>query len=108
LRDAADLAVRIGAGSLANAAFDHLRATGARPRRLPLRGVDALTVSERRVVDLAARGDTNSAIATALFVNMKTVESHLLRAYRKLGIRTRSELAVLLNSEGEQLGDVVR
>lgn len=108
LREAADIAVRIGAGSLATAAADNLRATGARPRTLHLRGSDSLTPSERRVVDLAAQGHTNSAIASSLFVSLKTVESHLLRAYRKLGIRTRAELRVLLNDDVEQFDVVLR
>jgi DNA-binding CsgD family transcriptional regulator len=55
--------------------------------------VAALTASERRVVDRAAAGQTNRDIAQALFVTPKTVEVHLSNAYRKLGIRSRRELA---------------
>ena len=62
----------------------------ARPR---LAGVGALTASERRVAALAAEGQTNRDIAQALFVTPKTVEVHLSNAYRKLGIRSRRELA---------------
>ena len=59
-------------------------------------GVAALTASERRVADLAAGGSTNRDIAQALFVTPKTVEVHLSNAYRKLGIRSRRDLAAAL------------
>ena len=51
------------------------------------------TESERRVAELAASGLTNREIAAALFVSPKTVEVNLSRVYRKLGIRSRAELA---------------
>jgi ATP/maltotriose-dependent transcriptional regulator MalT len=51
-----------------------------------------LTPAERRVADLAATGTTNHDIASALFISAKTVEVHLSRIYRKLGIRSRVEL----------------
>ncbi|MCW3003457.1 MAG: transcriptional regulator, LuxR family, partial [Conexibacter sp.] len=55
-------------------------------------GPAALTASERRVADLAAAGATTRQIATELAVSPKTVETHLTRAYRKLGVRSRPEL----------------
>jgi DNA-binding NarL/FixJ family response regulator len=55
-----------------------------------------LTASERRVVDLAAKGQTNRDIAQTLYVTPKTVEVHLSNAYRKLGIGSRRELAGVL------------
>jgi DNA-binding NarL/FixJ family response regulator len=70
-----------------------LYATGARPRTDALSGPGALTASERRVVDLAAAGETNRDIAQALYVTPKTVEVHLSNAYRKLGVRSRRDLA---------------
>jgi DNA-binding NarL/FixJ family response regulator len=48
------------------------------------------------VTDLAAGGATNRDIAQALFVTPKTVEVHLSSAYRKLGIRSRRDLAAAL------------
>jgi DNA-binding CsgD family transcriptional regulator/tetratricopeptide (TPR) repeat protein len=93
LRRAVELATICGATPLAARAETELLATGARPRRIALSGVDSLTPSERRVADLAADGPTNREIAQALFVTPKTVEVHLSRVYRKLGISSRSQLA---------------
>ncbi len=56
-------------------------------------GPEALTASEKRVAELAAEGLTNRDIAQTLFVTPKTVEVHLSATYRKLGIRSRRELA---------------
>src|SRR5262249_27161641 len=78
-----------GADALAGRVRQELYAAGARPRTTALRGPDALTPSERRVADRAAAGQTNRAIAEALFVTPKTVELHLRNAYRKLGARNR-------------------
>jgi DNA-binding NarL/FixJ family response regulator len=49
-------------------------------------------LTERRVAELAATGLTNRQAAEALFVTVKTVETHLARVYQKLGISTRTEL----------------
>jgi DNA-binding CsgD family transcriptional regulator len=96
LREALTLAHQCGAHALAEQARTDLLATGARPRSLVLTGVESLTPSERRIADLAAAGNTNRAIAQALFVTMKTVEMHLANSYRKLGIHSRGELIATL------------
>ncbi len=54
---------------------------------------DELTEAERRIATLAAEGRTNREVAAALFVTEHTVEGALTRAYRKLGVRSRTELA---------------
>ena len=92
LRRALDLASRCGAWALAERAKTELLASGARPRRIVLSGVDALTPSERRVAHLAAEGLTNRRIAQSLFVSMSTVAVHLTHAYQKLMINSREEL----------------
>lgn len=51
-----------------------------------------LTASERRIAELVASGMSNREVAAKLFVSAKTVEVHLSRIYRKLGIRSRAEL----------------
>jgi len=93
LRRGLDLAHRCGARALAGAAHEELLATGARPRRVAMSGVDALTASERRVAAMAARGLGNRQIAQALFVTQRTIETHLSRTYQKLAIHSRAELA---------------
>ena len=93
LREALDLAARGGATALASAARTELLATGARPRRDELRGRDALTASERRIAMLASEGRSNREIAQALFVTVRTVETHLTHAYLKLGIERREHLS---------------
>jgi DNA-binding CsgD family transcriptional regulator len=52
-----------------------------------------LTPTEARVAELVAAGGTNREVADALFVSVHTVEANLKRIYRKLGIRSRTELA---------------
>ena len=94
-----DLAERCGAAALAERARTELRAAGGRVNDPREGGLEQLTVSERRVAELAAEGHSNPEIAQALFVTRKTVETHLGRVYRKLGISGRVKLAQML---GEQ------
>ena len=92
LREGMQLADGMGAVPLVEAARHELRALGLRPRRSAVTGPDSLTPTERRVAELAASGLTNRQAAEALFVTVKTVETHLARIYQKLGISTRAEL----------------
>jgi DNA-binding CsgD family transcriptional regulator len=89
LRQGLDLATRCGAAPLAQRATQELLACGARPRRAMLTGRDALTPSELRIAELAARGRSNRDIAEALFITPKTVENHLGRIYKKVSIGSR-------------------
>lgn len=100
LRKGATLASLCGAHRLVETAGAQLRAAGARPRRLGSTGVDSLTPAELRAVHMAAANVTNRAIADELFVNVKTIEGHLSRAYRKLGVTSRFELAEALGPRG--------
>ncbi|MDX6691772.1 MAG: hypothetical protein QOG15_3229 [Solirubrobacteraceae bacterium] len=92
LGEALELARECGARALEERALEELDVAGARVRRAALRGADALSPSERRVVALAIEGLTNRQIAEALFVTRKAVEWHLGNAYRKLDVRSRREL----------------
>jgi DNA-binding CsgD family transcriptional regulator/tetratricopeptide (TPR) repeat protein len=92
LEEGRDVAERCGARALAETARTELLAAGGRssdPFGDPLA---QLTVSERRVAELAAEGRSNPEIAQALFVTRKTVETHLGHVYRKLDIAGRGEL----------------
>ena len=83
-------------------AFDELGSPGwAEQARAELARVSArrpraegeLTPTEQRVAELAAEGLSNKEIAAALFITVNTVEAHLSHAYRKLGLRSRGQLA---------------
>jgi DNA-binding CsgD family transcriptional regulator len=57
-----------------------------------------LTPTEERTVGLVAEGQTNREVAASLFLSVKTVETNLTRIYRKLGVRSRRELARQIRS----------
>jgi DNA-binding CsgD family transcriptional regulator len=87
LEEAAALCDRIGAelwGARARAELARLGGPA---------GADGLSATEARVARLAAAGLTNREIASAAFVSEKTVEANLSRVYRKLGLRSRTQLA---------------
>ena len=72
---------------------DRARAEIARLGGRRAKDSDELTETERRIAELAADGRSNREIAGELFVSERTVEANLTRAYRKLGVRSRTELA---------------
>jgi DNA-binding CsgD family transcriptional regulator len=78
----------LGARLWAEKARAELKRIGGRPRPS-----DELTETERRVAELAARDRSNKEIAAELYMGISTVEAHLSRVYRKLGIRSRTGLA---------------
>jgi DNA-binding CsgD family transcriptional regulator len=65
--------------------------------RAPSRG--ELTEAERRIAQLVAEGRSNREVAAALFVTVHSVETALTRVYRKLGVRSRAELAHLRSAK---------
>jgi DNA-binding CsgD family transcriptional regulator len=99
LRHALAAFERLGAVPWAERARAELRAAGAVQREVTTRR-DELTAQEARVAAAVARGATNREVGAELFLSPKTVEFHLGRVFRKLGIRSRTELAVLV-AEGE-------
>ena len=105
LREALSLAGELKAQPLAERARAELLAAGGRPRRTALTGADALTASERRVAELAAAGRTNKEIAAELVVTVRTVEFHLSRAYGKLDIGSRADLAETLGRGAGRTAD---
>ena len=74
-------------------------------RAAPGRAAGVLTPSEARIAALVARGLKNREIGTTLFMSVATVEAHLTRIYRKLAIRSRTELARLVADGSLSLGD---
>ena len=96
LARALDLASECDAPPLVERTLSELRAAGARPRHRSRTGARALTACERQTAELAAAGRTTKEIAAVLFLSPKTVEGHLTRAFRKLGISSRSELGARL------------
>jgi DNA-binding NarL/FixJ family response regulator len=54
--------------------------------------VDALSRREREIALLASQGETATEIASHLFVSKRTVESHLVSIYEKLGVGSKTEL----------------
>ncbi len=64
---------------------------------LPAAGTDALTVREAEVAALVADGWTNADVARSLGMSEATVKTHLTKVYAKLGVRSRTQLAVLLS-----------
>ena len=93
LRAAFDMFDRMGAEAFAASAATELSATGERAQpRTPESPAD-LTPQEARVAGLAVEGVTNNQIAAQLFISPRTVEYHLRKVFRKLGVSSRSQLA---------------
>jgi len=95
LREVVDLAVGCGCPVLGTVARDLLVAAGGR-MTVASRKAELLTPAELRASRLAASGLSNRAIAESLVVTLRTVETHLSGAYRKLGITSRAELDAAL------------
>jgi DNA-binding CsgD family transcriptional regulator len=104
LQDALTIARSCGAGALVERASMEFSAAGGRCSDATGSGAERLTVSERRVAELAAKGYSNPKIAQALFVTRKTVETHLGHIYAKLEISSRGELAAALAGGGRPSG----
>jgi DNA-binding CsgD family transcriptional regulator len=92
LEQAAVLFEQLGGAPWVARTRDELRRTAARS------APNELTPTELRIARLAATGLTNDAIAAEVFVTRKTVEANLGRAYRKLGIHSRAQLARALDA----------
>jgi DNA-binding CsgD family transcriptional regulator len=93
LRSAVELFERLGAQPWADQARVELAATGETARRRDVSTLDDLTPQELQIAQLLAAGKTTREAAAAVFLSPKTVEYHLRNVYRKLGIRSREELA---------------
>lgn len=94
-----ELATECGATALAGRLRGPLHEAGGRAARP---GGSLLTPGEERVSTLAVQGYSNKQIAELLVVSLRTVETHLTGAYRKLGIAGRHHLAAALAGPGAQ------
>ncbi len=104
LRAAAQEFDRLGARPWAEQAAAELAATGETARRRDASTLDDLTHQEQHIARLLADGRTTREAAAEIFVSPKTVEYHLARVYRKLGINSRVQLAAQLRAAGSQSG----
>lgn len=80
--------------------FVSLQQSAAPPAAGPPTALDLLSARELEVLKLLTLGLTNSEIATELFVSPRTVEAHRASIQRKLGLRTRAELARAAHAAG--------
>ncbi|MGF1427890.1 helix-turn-helix transcriptional regulator, partial [Kitasatospora sp. LaBMicrA B282] len=97
LRAALEVFERLGAQPWAERARAELAAAGsATPVAAPAGPLAGLTPQEEQIARLAATGLSNREIAAQLFLSPRTVGHHLYKAYPKLGIASRAELAALL------------
>jgi DNA-binding NarL/FixJ family response regulator len=98
---------RLGASPWADRARVELRATGgaaaegdrAEKDAVQAAGLEELTAHELQIARLVAYGMTNREVAAKLFLSPKTIEYHLSQIYRKLDLRSRTQLASLMASE---------
>ena len=96
LRVAHDMFTAFGALTFADRARAELHAAGGHVRRRRVQSHDALTPQEQQVARLAAAGHTNTEIAGRLYLTTSTVEYHLTKTFRKLGVTSRRQLAAAL------------
>jgi DNA-binding CsgD family transcriptional regulator len=93
LRVAYELFLDFGMEAFAERARVELQATGERARKRTVDTVDQLTPQEAQISRLAGKGHTNREIAAQLFISPSTVEYHLRKAFRKLDVTSRTQLA---------------
>jgi len=93
LRTAYELFRDFGVDAFAERARLELEATGEHARKRTVDTLGQLTPQELQIGRLAAEGHTNKEIAIRLFISASTVEYHLRKAFRKLGVTSRTQLA---------------
>jgi DNA-binding CsgD family transcriptional regulator len=98
LRAAYELFTDFGMETFAERSRIELEATGEHARKRTSDTLDQLTAQEAQISRLAAEGNTNREIAGQLFISPSTVEYHLRKAFRKLDVTSRTQLANRLRS----------
>jgi DNA-binding CsgD family transcriptional regulator len=97
LRTGFEAFTSMGAEAFARRAERELLATGERARKRTVDTLDQLTPQETQIARLAAEGHTNREIADRLFISTSTVEYHLRKAFRKLDVKSRTQLEARLS-----------
>jgi DNA-binding CsgD family transcriptional regulator len=93
LRSAHEMFTAMGAEAFAERARIELLATGERARPRTTGTADELTPQEAQIARLVSQGDSNRDIAAQLFLSPSTVDYHLRKVFRKLGVASRTQLA---------------
>ena len=93
LRTALEAFTSMGAEAFARRAERELLATGERARKRTRRDARPAHSAGAQIARLAAQGNTNREIAAQLFISPSTVEYHLRKVFRKLGVKSRTQLA---------------
>jgi len=93
LRIAHEMFTDFGMEAFAERARVELEATGEHARTRTVETLGDLTPQESQISRLVAQGHTNREIAAQLFISPSTVEYHLRKVFRKLGVKTRTQLA---------------
>jgi DNA-binding CsgD family transcriptional regulator len=102
LRTAHELFTDFGMEAFAERARVELEATGEHARKRTVETRDDLTPQEAQISRLAADGATNQEIAAQLFISPNTVDYHLRKAFRKLGVKSRTQLGRHLHESGSR------
>jgi DNA-binding CsgD family transcriptional regulator len=105
LRAAYTLFTEFGSESYAERARVELRATGDRTSKGSRESAARLTPQEAQVARLVTEGRSNTEVAAQMFISSSTVEYHLHKVFRKLGIRSRTQLAMRMLEAGEEIED---
>jgi DNA-binding CsgD family transcriptional regulator len=93
LRTAYEMFASMGMAAFAERARVELLATGERARRRTAETQSQLSPQESQIARLAAQGVRNQEIASQLFISDRTVEYHLAKVFRKVGVSSRTQLA---------------
>jgi DNA-binding CsgD family transcriptional regulator len=101
LNAADEMFTRLGMGAFAARARVELRAAGELASNRAVHSADDLTPQELQIARLASEGASNAEIAARLFISASTVEYHLRKVFRKLGITTRVRIGHALSGRYE-------
>ena len=93
MRTAYELFREFGVDGFAERARLELEATGERARKRTTETLGQLTQQESQIARLVVEGHTNREIASRLFISPRTVDYHLHKVFRKLGVKSRTQLA---------------